>query len=311
MRVDSTLVADLEQQRADLRASLGRVGVWTFALDRQPFSRERELVAELEAMGWPALWLPEGLGSKDAMAHAALALASSERMRVATGIASVWARDPYAMANGARYLGEAFPGRFVLGIGASHSSSVELRGHAYERPYSKMVAYLDAMEEARYGGPAPEPPTPLVLGALGPKMLRLAAERSAGAHPYFTPVEHTAQARQILGPGPLLLPEQAAVLETDPTAARAVARKYMSGYIGLPNYANNLLRLGWTEEDLAGGGTDALVDAIVAWGDLDAVHGRVREHLEAGADHVSVQFLRASSREFPLEEYRTLASVAL
>jgi probable F420-dependent oxidoreductase len=299
-------MADLAAQRADLRARLGRTGVWSFALDRQPFEREREIAGELERMGWPAVWIPEGLGSKEALAHAALLLASTERLVVATGIASIWGRDAYAMANGARYLAEAYPDRFVLGIGASHAYSVELRGQAYGKPYSRMEAYLDAMEEAKYAGPRPERPAPVVLAALGPKMLRLAAERSAGAHPYFVPVEHTASARDTLGPEPFLAPEQAAVLETDPATAREIARKYMSGYIELPNYANNLRRLGWSDEDLANGGSDALVDAIVAWGDVGTVAGRVRQHLEAGADHVSVQLLLASSREFPLEGYREL-----
>jgi probable F420-dependent oxidoreductase len=299
-------MADLEAQRADLRATLGPVGVWSFALDRQPFERERALAADLEAMGWPAVWIPEGLGSKEALAHAALLLASTERLIVATGIASIWGRDAYAMANGARYLAEAYPGRFVLGIGASHAYSVELRGQAYAKPYSRMVAYLDAMEEAKYAGPKPERAAPVVLAALGPKMLRLAAERTCGAHPYFVPVEHTAMARGTLGPEPFLAPEQAAVLETDPSTAREIARKYMSGYIELPNYANNLLRLGWSEADLADGGSDALVDAIVVWGDVWAIADRVRRHLADGADHVSVQLLLASSREFPLDGYREL-----
>jgi probable F420-dependent oxidoreductase len=299
-------MADLDAQRADLRATLGPVGVWSFALDRQPFDRERALAGELEAMGWPAVWIPEGLGSKEAMAHSALLLASTERLIVATGIASVWARDAYAMANGARYLAEAYPGRFVLGIGASHSSTVELRGQAYLKPYSRIVATLDAMEEAKYAGPQPQRPAPVVLAALGPRMLRLAAERAAGAHPYFVPVEHTTVAREALGPEPFLAPEQAAVIETDPTTARQIARRYMAGYIDLPNYANNLRRLGWSDSDLADGGSDALVDAIVAWGDAGKVAERVRRHLAAGADHVSVQLLLASSREFPLEGYREL-----
>src|SRR5438477_6169741 len=168
-------MADLEAQRADLRAAMGQVGVWTFALDRQRAEQEREYARELEAMGWPALWIPEGLGSKEALSHAAMLLAATERLVVATGIASIWARDPYAMANGARAIAGAFPGRFVLGIGASHQSTVELRGHAYDQPYAKMEAYLQAMAGAKYAGPEPDRPAPLVLAALGPRMLRLAA----------------------------------------------------------------------------------------------------------------------------------------
>ncbi|HEX9235851.1 MAG TPA: LLM class F420-dependent oxidoreductase [Actinomycetota bacterium] len=298
-------------RRRELADAIGRVGVWTFGLDRQRAPAAGEFVREIEALGYRALWIPEGLGSKEVFAHASLLLGAGERIVVATGIASIWARDPVAMANGARALAEAYPGRFVLGIGASHAYSVELRGGRYERPYSRMQAYLDAMEKARYAGPEPDRPAPLVLAALGPKMLRLAADRAAGAHSYFVPVEHTGFAREALGEGPLLLPEQAAVLERDAERARSIARKYMGNYLGLPNYANNLLRLGWKEEDLSEGGTDRLVDAIVAWGDVDALRGRVREHLDAGADHVSVQLLRERSRDLPTEDYRELAAALL
>src|SRR5262249_38326659 len=154
-----------------------------------------------------------------------------ERLVVATGIASIYARDAVAMANGARLLSDAFPGRFVLGIGVSHGVTVETRGHRYERPVARMRAYLDEMERAPHAQPDPDRPAPVVLAPLGPTILRLPAERTAGAHSYFVPVEHTAEARAVLGTGPLLLPEQAAVLSIDPAEARAVARKYMKGYI--------------------------------------------------------------------------------
>ncbi|HXF56477.1 MAG TPA: LLM class F420-dependent oxidoreductase [Actinomycetota bacterium] len=298
---------DLAAQRKDLAARLGRVGVWTFALDRTSASEAREFVAAVEEMGFRALWIPEGLGSKEAFVHAAVLLAAGRSLVVATGIASIWARDPVAMANGARALEDAFPGRFVLGMGVSHEFSVSRRGHEYRQPYRRMVAYLKAMEEARYTGPNKQGWPPIVLAALGPRMLRLAAERTAGAHPYFVPVEHTEFARRTMGPGPLLLPEQAAVLETDPGRARAVARAFMEHYLELPNYANNLRRLGWKEEDLAGGGSDRLVDAIVAWGDVEAVRARVRAHLDAGADHVSVQVLTEDPRRLPTPELRELA----
>lgn len=303
--------ADLAAQRRDLAARLGRVGVWTFALDRASASEARAFVAALEEMGFRALWIPEGLGSKEAFAHAATLLAAGRSLVVATGIASIWARDPVAMANGARALEDAFPGRFVLGMGVSHEFSVSHRGHEYRHPYRRMVAYLQAMEEARYGGPNKQGWPPMVLAALGPRMLALAAERTAGAHSYFVPVEHTEFARQTMGPGPLLMPEQAAVLETDPGRARAVARAFMEHYLELPNYANNLRRLGWREEDLAGGGSDRLVDAIVAWGDVEAVRARVRAHLDAGADHVSVQVLTEDPRRLPTPELRELAPALL
>lgn len=298
--------------RDGVREAIGRVGVWTFALDRHPVAREREAVAEIETLGFPAVWIPEGLGSKEILSHAALLLEGGSRLVVATGIASIWARDPVAMANGARTLAEAFPGRFVLGIGVSHRTSVDRRGaHRYHRPYTRMRQYLEAMEEAPY--PVREAPAlpPVMLAALGPRMLRLAAERAAGAHPYFVPVEHTAAAREVLGEGPLLAPEQAVVLETDPSAARAIAREHMGHYLKLENYANNLRRLGYVEEDLAGGGSDRLVDAIVAWGDVDAVRGRVRDHLAAGADHVSVQVLTGDPARVPLEALRELAPALL
>ncbi|HEX6262115.1 MAG TPA: TIGR03620 family F420-dependent LLM class oxidoreductase [Actinomycetota bacterium] len=296
--------------RAAARA-LGRVGVWTFTLDANPAAAAREAVAELDELGYGAVWIPEGRGSKEVLSHAAVLLGASDRIPLATGIANIWFRDPAAMASGARTLADAFPGRFVLGVGVSHAPTVERRlGLAYERPYSRMVDYLDGMEAARYpaGGAGGAPP--LVLAALGPRMLRLAAGRAAGAHPYFVSVEHTAQAREILGEAPLLAPEQAVVLETDPGRAREVARGYMGHYLKLPNYAGNLRRLGWSDDDVDGP-SDALVDAIVAWGDEDAVVRRVREHLDAGADHVSVQVLLEDARAIPLDGYRRLAPALL
>jgi probable F420-dependent oxidoreductase len=296
----------------ELAARLGPVGVWTFALERRPIQEEREALAELEALGFPAVWIPEGRGSKEILSHAALLLPATRRVVLATGIASIWARDPVAMATGARTLADAFPDRFVLGIGVSHRTSVDRRGAVrYERPYRRMVRYLDAMEETKYPvRPLPQGP-PIVLAALGPMMLRLAAERTAGAHPYFVPVEHTARAREVLGPEPFLGPEQAVVLDADPARAREVAREYMSHYLKLENYSRNLLRLGWREEDLAGGASDRLVDALVAWGDPDAIRGRVRAHLDAGADHVSVQVLVADPMAMPLPQLRELAPVLL
>jgi probable F420-dependent oxidoreductase len=302
---------DLDDVRRDTARALGRVGVWSFALDRQPAAEERRFVAEIEGLGYPSLWIPEGLGSKDVLSHAAVILDATERLVVATGIASIYARDAVAMANGARMLGDAFPGRFVLGIGVSHGVTVEARGHRYDRPVAHMREYLDEMERAPHAQPDPERPAPVVLAALGPTMLRLSAERTAGAHTYFVPVEHTAQARSLLGPEPLLLPEQAAVLSTDADEARGIARKYMKGYVDLPNYRNNLVRLGWADEELEGGGSDRLVDAIVAWGGPEAIVDRVRAHLDAGADHVGLQLIRPKSAELPREELVELAPMLL
>jgi probable F420-dependent oxidoreductase len=186
-----------------------------------------------------------------------------------------------------------------------------LRGGRYDKPLTRMRAYLDAMDSAFYVSPRPAKEPRRVLAALGPRMLELAAERALGAHSYFVPVQHTAFARQVLGEGPLLCPEQAVVLCTDPALARATARAHMATYLALGNYTDNLRRLGWAEADLAGGGSDALVDAIVAWGDADAVAERVRAHHAAGADHVCLQVLTADPTALPLAEWRELAAALL
>jgi probable F420-dependent oxidoreductase len=286
---------------------LGRVGLWTFQLDLQPASAARETVAELEELGYPAVWLPEAVG-REPFVNSALLLGATERMVVATGIASVWARDAMSMAAGHLTLNEAFGGRFLLGMGVSHQPMVDfVRGHQYEKPLTKMRGYLEAMDNVIYMAPRPEEEPRRVLAALGPKMLELAAEKALGAHPYFVPVEHTAFAREVLGDGPMLCPEQAVVLDTDPDRARAAARLHMATYLTLPNYTNNLRRLGWGDDDLGGGGSDALVDAIVAWGDEAAIVARVQAHLDAGADHVCVQVLGANATEVPIEQWRRLA----
>ena len=286
---------------------LGPAGIWTAALDLQPVSRAQELVGELESLGYGTVWIPEAVG-REALSSAALLLGGGSRIVVGTGIANLWARDAMAMAAGHKTITSAYPDRFLLGIGVSHQPAVEaMRGHDYGRPVATRRAYLDAMDCALYFA-LPPPTEPVrVLAALGPKMLALAAEKASGAHPYFVPPEHTAQARELLGPARLLAPEQAVVLETDPARAREVARKHMSIYIGLPNYANNLRRLGFTEEDLTPPGSDRLVDAIVAWGDEDAVVRRVAEHRAAGADHVCLQVIEADPRALPLEGWRRLA----
>lgn len=278
---------------------IGRVGVWTFQLDRMPVAEARRAAARIEALGAGALWFPESVVSKEAFAHAALLLAATERMAIATGIANIWARDPVAMQNGARTLADAFPGRFVLGLGVSHEPAVRRRGGTYERPLTHMKEYLDAMDRARYSGAEPAQPAARVLAALGPRMLALAAERTAGAHPYFVPVEHTPLARRALGDGPVLAVEQAVAFEDDAATARELARAHMSGYLRLDNYANNLRRLGWSDDDIAGP-SDRLVDAVVAWGPLDRIVGRVEAHLRGGADHVCVQPLAADT-DLPLD----------
>ncbi len=291
-----------------LAERLRHVGVWSFALQRLATADAHSAVWELERLGYPVTWIPESLGSKDVMAHSALLLAGSEQMIVAPGIANIHARDPMAMANGAKALAEAYPGRFVLGIGVSHAPSVKLRGGDYGKPIEQMAAYLDAMAAAQYAAPEPAEAVPLVLAALGPRMLELAAERADGAHPYFVPVEHTPIARQRLGAVACLAVEQTAVLATDADEARRVGRAFARHYLALPNYANNLRRLGWSDDDIANDGSDALIDAVVAWGDAEAIVGRVKAHLDAGADHVCVQLRVASSSDPALDGYRELAA---
>jgi probable F420-dependent oxidoreductase len=294
------------ERRAALAAMLGRAGVWSFALQTLSAADARAAVAAYQEAGVRATWIPESIGSKDAFAHAAILLAGSERMVIATGIANIYARDPMAMANGARAIVDAFPGRFVLGIGVSHAPSVATRGATYGRPVETMRAYLDAMAAATYAGPAPTQPVPTVLAALGPRMLELAAERADGAHPYFVPVEHTVIARQHLGAGGLLAVEQTAVLDSDGARARGIAHDFARRYLALPNYANNLRRLGWSEADLAGDGSDRLVDAVVVQGSVDAIVERVRAHLEAGADHVCLQLRSGDPKDPCTAGYREL-----
>lgn len=295
---------------ASLTSSLGPLGIWTFHLDTQPMARSQETAAELEELGFGALWVPEAV-AREPLASTALLLAGTRSITVATGVASMHARTATTMNAGWRTLSEAFPGRFLLGLGVSHQPNVEgLHGGNYgARPYSDMVAYLDAMDAGVfYGAASPQPPQ-RVLAALGPRMLRLSAERGAGAHTYFVPPEHTAIAREALGPDALLAVEQTVVLETDPELARSVARRFMTTYLPLPNYMNNLRRLGWREDDLAAPGSDRLVDEIVVWGPLQRIAERVQAHLDAGADHVCLQVQAADGRRLPIQEWRELATI--
>ena len=290
---------------------LGPVGIWTFALDLQPVARAREVAAELEELGYGAVWVPDAIG-RDPLVHAALLLGGTSRISIGTGIAQIYGRDPMTMTGGWKTISEAFPGRFVLGLGVSHQPMVEgLRGQTYGPPLTAMREYLERMDTAMYVAAEPTEPPRRVLAALGPKMLALAAERADGAHPYNVPPEHTARAREILGPAKLLAPEQAVLLETDPVEARRIGRGHLAIYLDLPNYMNNLRRFGITDDDIAEGGSDRLVDTLVAWGDVDAIRSRVQAHLDAGADHVAVQVLTPDRGTLPLDEWRELAPVLL
>lgn len=267
-----------------------------------------EAAQELEEIGFCSLWLAEAVG-RDPFVAAANILGATNKLKVATGIANIYARDPMTMNAGQQTLAEAYPGRFLLGLGVSHGHLVAgVRKHDYSKPYSYMMEFLEKMDKSLFMAKGPESKPARVLAALGPKMLELSATQAQGAHPYFTTPDHTHTARAILGPDVLLAPEQMVVLETDPEKARAIARRGMKIYMGLPNYWNNLLRLGFTEDDRAEGGSDRLVDAIVSWGTLDAIVARVREHHAAGADHVCVQVLTDGTGGLPRREWRELAA---
>jgi probable F420-dependent oxidoreductase len=293
-----------------LAEQLGRVGLWTRHLDIQPADRLRTTIIELEKLGWRSLWTWEVFG-REALTNAGLLLCATQQLKVGTGIANIWARDPVAMAAAQRTLTEAYPGRFVLGIGVSHAPIVDARGHRYERPLERMRAYLDAMDAAPWQGPPLQEEPARVLAALGPRMLELAAERSAGALTYNAAPEATAWARSILGSGPLLAVEQAVAVEEDPAEARRIAREYIAFYLTLPNYVRAWERAGFGPEDLGSGGSDRLVDAMVAWGSPEAIAERAQAHLDAGADHVCLQVLDADPNGLPIGAWRSLAPAVL
>ena len=289
-----------------LDALRGTTGLWTMTLDAQPVEDLRAIVAELDGLGFSALWLPEAWG-REALVNASLALAASTRMTIATGIASIWARDAVAAVNGARTLSAASDERFVLGLGVSHRPLVErLRGHHYESPLAAMRAYLEAMDAAPMHAADANERTPRVIAALGPKMLELAASHADGAHTYLVTPEHTASARAHLGRA-FLAVEQAVVLGASREDFLQRAHAHLDFYTGLENYRNNWKRLGFADEDFVRGGSERLCDAMVVHGDRDEVRARVAEHLALGADHVCLQVLGPDVSQPPLEDWRALA----
>lgn len=269
---------------------IGTLGVWQFT-ETMPAGAAVEFAQRVERLGYGALWLPETLG-RDPFAHAALLLARTERLVLATGIANIFNRHPGAMKQAQHSLAEQSDGRFLLGLGVSHAPIVAgVRKLDYSRPLTSMRDYLAAMAASPFMAVGPSEPPATVLAALGPKMLELAGAAADGAHPYLVTPEHTAEARAALGPDRLLCVEQKVVLDADQAAARAAGRAALGTYLGLPNYFRNWFRLGFDESDLADGGSDRLVDALVAWGDLDTVRARIDAHLDAGATHVCIQVL--------------------
>jgi probable F420-dependent oxidoreductase len=283
----------------------GRTGIFAGPLNAQPSSVQREFAREMERLGYGTLWVGEGL-AQEIFGRSAMLLAATQKLVVASGIANIWARDATAMASGARTLAEAWPGRFVLGIGVSHAPMVKMRGHDYERPYSAMVAYLEAMAGAPYRGPdAPMPP--LVLAALGPRMAALAGTKTAGAYPYFTTVPHVREIRSALGEDAFLAADLPIVFAANLAAARAIGDRHMKFYLGSDNYRRNLLRLGWPESALEPPGSDDLFEAVVAWGDLDRIETLTRARFDAGADQVVFNLLGPDTPVPPFAELRQLA----
>lgn len=269
------------------------IGIWTSGSSQTAtaWGRSAEAAALTEQLGFSELWISGGVGGELAPEFGG-ALGATSSLIVASGILSIFHSDPAQVAETTRQLDEAHADRFILGLGVSHAPSVERIGQSYSKPYSAMVGYLDELD----GIDLPGSGVPgRMLAALGDRMLRLSRDRSVGAHPYFVPVEHTAHAREVMGPDARLTPEQAVVVQTDPALAREIARRHMTPYLGLPNYTNNLRTLGWSEQDLAAPGSDALVDAIVAWGDPATIAARVQAHHDAGADCVVLQILTADA----------------
>jgi probable F420-dependent oxidoreductase len=288
---------------------LGTVGIWTRQLDSRPGREAQEAVDELEGLGYRTVWIPEAV-EREVISHATLLLAGSSSIVVATGIARVQVRAPQAVALAQLMLAERFPGRFLLGLGVSHQVVVERQlAQVFRPPLQVMSDYLDAIDTvvaARHPAP-PVSPSQRVLAALGPKMLDLARERSAGAHTYLAPVEHTAWARSHLGPGPLLVPAIKVVLDGDRERAGDIARRSVGAPGRLPAYRQNLRRAGFADADLDDGVSQRLVDALVACGGVGEVVERVTAHLEAGADHVCVEVLTGDDTTVPMEAWRELA----
>jgi probable F420-dependent oxidoreductase len=291
---------------------LGRLGVWTWAFDQHPWAAVKDAVSEIEDLGYGTVWFGEAAG-RDAPTQAGLLLSATSRIVVAPGIANIYRRPPAAMAQAERTLAEAYPGRFVLGLGVGAKL---LAGDSWRPPIQAMADYLTAMDEARLMGPAPASPAPRVLAALGPRMLRLAAERTAGAHPFFLPAEHTAYARELVGPDAVLAVHQSVVLEPDRTKAREIARVALAASLAQMDVVPSRWRMvrqvtGFTDDDLRDGGSDRLVDAMFAAGDVDVIAARVAQQFAAGATHVCLGVTTASpTPELALPTLRELAGIA-
>ena len=282
---------------------LGTFGVWTFDFEHQPTARLRESMQELEEQGWGAVWIPELLG-REALSHAGYLLSCTERIHVINGIAEIAERTARAAYGGSLLLADAYPNRHVMGL-----------GYGARRPEAPplvaMTAYLDEMDAAETPNPSPANPVRRVVAAYGPKMLALARDRSAGAHTYKVNVAHTAQAREILGPDAFLGVEQAVLFETDPNKARTIAREHLALYLAAEFNVAKFLRLGYSQQELADGGSDRFIDDFVFWGDIDAIVQKLRGHLDAGADHVGIQVIGINPGDTAMPYWRLLGEALL
>ena len=285
---------------------VGRLGIFLGQHATLPAAELRQTARLIEDLGYGTIWVGEGF-FREVFAQCAILLATTENITIASGIANIYARDAVAMSNGARALAEGFPDRFVLGLGVSHAHLLSRRGHEYPKPVPAMRAYLDAMAQAPYLSRLPEHPAPVVLGALGPKMMELAGNRAQGACSYFVDEAHTRESRRLLGDEPFLAVNMPAVVAPDRAGARGIGDGQMKNYLGMPNYTQNLVRGGWSEGDVAGAGSDELFDAVVAWGDAAGLRARVQRHFEAGADHVVLNVISATPDRPAEAELRLIA----
>ncbi|MFI6014436.1 TIGR03620 family F420-dependent LLM class oxidoreductase [Streptomyces sp. NPDC051243] len=286
--------------------NLGTFGIYTFDFEHQPAARVRDSVQELEHLGWRAVWFPE-VGGREALTQAGYLLSCTERLHVVNGIAQIWSREAGATQAASALLADAYPGRHVLGLGFGGARRPGVK------PLAAMAGYLDELDthakESSY--PAPRTPVRRVLAAYGPKMVALARDRSAGAHTYHVNTAHTAQAREILGPDAFLGVEHAVLFEPDPGKARATAREHLHPYLNTPYNLAKFRRLGYTDGEIAHGGSDRLVDDLVFWGDVDTVADKLRAHVRAGADHVAVQVIGTETGGSAMPHWRRLAEALL
>jgi len=283
---------------------IGRFGVWTFDFEALPAAQMRESIQELEELGWEAFWFPELLG-REAFSHAGYLLSATERIKIINGIAQIWSRQAMWTHGASLLLADAYPDRHVLGLGFG----------GYDQPgttpLGAMGEYLDELDAMDTPNPKPTTPVRRILAAYGPKMLALARDRSAGAHIYKSTVAHTAEAREILGPDSFLAVEHAVLFEPDPETARKVAREHLELYLGGKFNIAKFHRLGYSEEEITGGGSDRIVDDLVFWGDADTIVEKLRAHIEAGADHVGIQVIGINPGDSSMPQWRALAEALL